>query len=371
MTQQKINLTEYQQILLALLKSALWETDPESDLFTNLSEEDWKAIFKLSSEQGVCAIAFDGMTRLPKELQTPTSIKLGWIAKVERVEKEYEKKISVATELNELFRMQNIPMLLFKGLSLARYYPVPRHREFGDLDFYLFGDQTVGDNILYEQGAVEKKKALHDKHTELAYKGILVENHKYFLNPKEYAHIKILEKYLMSKLPDKEEITSSGDNLLFASPDFNAAFLTGHSCIHYVDALVLRHLCDWAVFLKHNIDQISITDFRQIMIDTKFINMADAFTGITVRYLGLEKKYAIPYSCNVVLEDKIMADILNPMQKLQKDKLHIHNIITCKCKRLTYNIKKYKLIHGNYLYKYLLSLIIMKIRNPKSIPEVK
>ena len=60
--------------LLALLKVGLWEISVESSLFDK--EVDWKAIIKLSKEQTVSGIVYDGMLSLPQELRPPRIVLL-------------------------------------------------------------------------------------------------------------------------------------------------------------------------------------------------------------------------------------------------------------------------------------------------------
>ena len=58
-------------MLLALLRSSLHEREPEASFFQNVSEEDWKQCYNLAIAQGVMALAWDGVLRLPKsELET-------------------------------------------------------------------------------------------------------------------------------------------------------------------------------------------------------------------------------------------------------------------------------------------------------------
>lgn len=52
-----------------------------------------------------------------------------------------------------VFAENGIRLLLLKGLGLSRNYPVPAHRECGDIDIYLFGASDEGDRLLLQMGA--------------------------------------------------------------------------------------------------------------------------------------------------------------------------------------------------------------------------
>ena len=62
-------LTHSQQLLFALLKLALWNTVPDKTLFEKADDAVWNEVYRLSADQGVKAIVFDGIMLLPGELQ--------------------------------------------------------------------------------------------------------------------------------------------------------------------------------------------------------------------------------------------------------------------------------------------------------------
>ena len=55
--------------LLALVRIALWQSDESVSLFDGMSDNEWRAVYEKSVEQGVLAVAFDGARALPAELQ--------------------------------------------------------------------------------------------------------------------------------------------------------------------------------------------------------------------------------------------------------------------------------------------------------------
>lgn len=82
-----MNKTE--QMLFALLRSSLHEREAELSFFQEATADDWKQCHQIAVAQGVMALAWDGVLRLPKELQPPISLKLTWAMAVERYEAKY------------------------------------------------------------------------------------------------------------------------------------------------------------------------------------------------------------------------------------------------------------------------------------------
>ena len=57
-----------EQMLFALLRASLHEQEVELDFFQQATDEDWKQCHQTAIEQGVMALAWDGVLRLPAEL---------------------------------------------------------------------------------------------------------------------------------------------------------------------------------------------------------------------------------------------------------------------------------------------------------------
>ena len=81
-----------------------------------------------------------------------------------------------------------------KGVGLSTYYPIPSHREGGDIDIYTFSADKnrmtdeqanrLADELMERQGIPIEMHSY--KHSNFYYKGIPVENHKVFLNVEHY-----------------------------------------------------------------------------------------------------------------------------------------------------------------------------------------
>ena len=59
----KLDITE--QMLFALLRSALHGTHADATIFAGITSEAWQECYRLSVRQGVMALAWDGLITLP------------------------------------------------------------------------------------------------------------------------------------------------------------------------------------------------------------------------------------------------------------------------------------------------------------------
>ena len=66
-----MTLCKSEQMLFALLRSSLHEQEVEQVFFHEATDNDWKQCYQTAINQGVMALAWDGVLRLPKsELET-------------------------------------------------------------------------------------------------------------------------------------------------------------------------------------------------------------------------------------------------------------------------------------------------------------
>ena len=63
-------------MLFALLRASLHEKEVEVECFQEATDDDWKQCHQKAAAQGVMALAWDGVLRLPKELHPSRNMKL-------------------------------------------------------------------------------------------------------------------------------------------------------------------------------------------------------------------------------------------------------------------------------------------------------
>ena len=363
------------QRTLALIRAALHGTAPRENLFVDLGESDWQEIFKLAVVQGVLVLTLNGAMLLPKELQPPYALKLRWIVGVDGVEKRYLHRVKTAEELAAYFRKNNIRMLLFKGIALARLYPVPSCREFGDIDIFLFGKAKEGDALL--RSIAGKNLLASEKHKDFIYKGILIENHHTFLdsgsqqsNLLEKRLMMILEKAGMTKTG--AESVSGDEPILFPPPDFDALYVMLHLLHHWTCRISFRFLCDLTVLFTVYKGKIDFSLYRDALSEAGLLKLADIFISLSVKHFGLDPENVPPYETDLRLENRIWNDILNPEDpSLPEEKQTFFNIIIHKIRLLRSRYWKNELVFPGQFGKKILFTMIFHIQHPERIGKPK
>lgn len=125
-------------MLFALLRSSLHEKEVEQVFFHEATDDDWKQCHQIAAAQGVMALAWDGVLRLPAELMPFRNLKLTWAMAVEKYEVKYRRYCQTVDELSTFYASHGIATIQLKGIGFSTYYPFPEHREGGDIDIYTY-----------------------------------------------------------------------------------------------------------------------------------------------------------------------------------------------------------------------------------------
>ena len=301
-----------------LLRSGL-KPDCAPAVTGKISARQWDDIFRMAADQGVCAVIGDGMERLPEKLRPPRDIRLRWALTAERQEKRYRRQQEKTAKMAAAFAENGIRMLVLKGLGLSRDYPVPAHRECGDIDIYLFGASDEGDRLLLQMGAQPYFDV--PKHSSHTWDGILIENHRTILNVRRNRNERELNALLTAVL-EQEGVCEIGENIAVPPATFNAIYLLRHAAVHYQkEGIAVRHLCDWACFLERHGHEIDRQLFHKALADYRLDRFEALMTAAAVRYLGTE----VPEpACDAGMLERFMREIyaMRPMPTRTLPKLY-------------------------------------------------
>jgi len=120
--------------LLVLLRCALWEKAPSS--FPVLTGEEWDSLLGEAKRQTVTGLVYAGAQQLPDSYSIPEEALLQLVSQAERIEREGRYKQKGAERLPEMFGSCGVSVQVLKGPEVAKFYPQPLLREYGDLDLY-------------------------------------------------------------------------------------------------------------------------------------------------------------------------------------------------------------------------------------------
>lgn len=362
-----MNLSKTEKRLLDLLRAALNGTVADVGLFTDICAEEWQACRELAVRQGVMALAWDGLLTLPIDRQPPKAIRLNWAMAVEGYEKRYRRYCHTMAELSRLYAEQGISTVQLKGVGLSTYYPIPSHREGGDLDIFTWSSDTsrMSDreanrraDALMEERGIEVDYERTVKHSVFYYKGIPVENHKTFVNSETYSAAVEVDAWLRKSLRPVLAELGDGECVLIPSVAFNTVFIAFHAAQHYTRGLALHHLCDWACLLnRHGLripDEITDEPFRRMML---------ALTYLCDTYLGT----SIGIRDGRDLAEEMLAEILHPPYAKVVPDVGKWGILVYKTRRMLHSYRLSNKVLSYSLARRIGRSIWVHIRHPRVI----
>ena len=272
-------MTRLQQQLIELIRIALTGKFSSENI---LDAIDWQEILELASIQGVKGVVWSAIQDNPKVVALLClDDKLEWWGHIRNTEAKTTDMFNKSAEFAA--RLSPIPCVVLKGIDYARYWPNPRHREFGDLDCWC-ADQfeesnkrsvEIGATVEYESGG---------KHTHTKYKGLTIENHQYFTDMRIKAEC-VANRILQECIGDEfKEIENT--KLLSPNANFSALFMTEHAQGHFIlEGISLRHVLDWYFFLRKEVDNIDWTKVIPAMKEMRIWEFARCMTQICIDFL--------------------------------------------------------------------------------------
>ncbi len=299
------------EVFFFLLRSGLWEEN-NLDLTTlPLSEEEWAEIYKISVNQTVECIVFDGIQKLSAENQPPKALLLSWAVRVEKHGQRNELMNDTIIQLHSVFKQNGIEPILLKGQGIAKCYDNPLRRVCGDID--LFFD----DKITYEKAF----KTIKDKEIEISsmagfsaeYKlnGFDVEHHQNLFD----IHNPFVHRVLR-RIREHENTNYTTLNINNQTVKLPSVIET----IIQANSHILKHLLSFGIGIRQLCDSARLyyyyhKDLKNNSLDVTYKKLGikkwvDLLHVLLVKYIGLKESY-LPYSIGQGKEaDWMMEDIL-------------------------------------------------------------
>lgn len=277
-----------------------------------ISVDEWRELYRTCRQQGVIAVVFDFVRQLPKAEAPDMTLLMEWLSVSTGVVQTMRRMQMTAEEFAEEMGKREIPVVVLKGMAFAQYYPNPLHRECGDLDCYMMGNQEVGNLAVVELGG--KVEETGYKHSHLSYKGLTIENHRFFTDFDNTQTGKLTERVL-GELIQEEHTYIVSSKLRCPSANFNALFLLKHAQGHFIDeGIRMRHVLDWALFLKGQQENVNWSRVLPMLEKTHTSKFAGVMTAIAIRYLHIDVHnrglLALVESAEQIMLDAVLADIM-------------------------------------------------------------
>ena len=359
-----------------LLRLALDPSVEAPDL-SALTEADWQSLVNLSFEQGVAAVAVDGLQslydrqpELELALDSPEleGLKYEWFGSTFQAEEDYRRHVEAISALAKVYGQEQMDMMLLKGYGLGLNYPVPSHRPTGDIDIYL-PDWKKGDGIIRRMGI--RVDAGHEHHTTFTFSGVMVENHYDFINTKAHRDAPKIEAKLKALAANgsREHLLPDGTKILLPSADFNVIFLIRHLGQHFAgERITLRQILDYGLFLQKKGDSVHWSEIAPFIKEMGIWTFFNQINAICEDYLGLRLDGVPEVERDEVLEKRILEDVLHPEFAEEKPSAPIP-VLAFKARRWWHNRWKHPLVYDEWLLPMLLTLAWSHLRRIKTIKD--
>ncbi len=355
--------------LLTLVKNGLCKSEPPADLFDCAKDNDWEAIFKQASKQGVMGIAYDGLLHWIDKMNISQQLLLIWGANIDAMEKRYQKQYKALESLIKFYAENNIKVMVLKGVGLSLLYPNPMHREGGDIDIYLFNDFNKGNDLIEAAGIkVYKNKTINPKHSVFYWENTLVENHQWFLNrdtifkKNQYIESILNEQAIVENC---KKVFIGKQEAYLPSVAYNALYIMGHMSSHMLtSSIAIRHLCDWAVFLNKYYNEIDFKKLENDFAKTIFLKSYKVINTLVKNHINSAEAISIPCENEYAKIAKIILNkhILHPLDSQQKNKKNKANVLFLKLLKIKEKYIISKLLNNKlFAFKFILYIINKKI----------
>ncbi|MBR1801494.1 MAG: nucleotidyltransferase family protein [Bacteroidaceae bacterium] len=238
-------LEHWQQAFLELLRSGLWNQEPECRVFP-LSPAEWQQIYDEACRQTVQGIVHAAVQKLPPDLVPPWTLTVQWTSDVARLISTHRLMCSTAAQTQQLLRQAGLEPLLQKGLAAGSFYERPELRANGDIDWYIASDADFPQIQEFLQSRGYDSELRPDGSLCFEHSGIIVELHRHLVDlysPRGREAVEALaraEGPSQIALPGPVSVANPG-------PAMTLLMLIAHPLKHLCSVGIgLRQFCDLA-----------------------------------------------------------------------------------------------------------------------------
>lgn len=270
--------------LCELIAEALGDTEKEEkDININ-----WQKLMELATHQAVLSIVYDKIKKFPLSQEQRM-----FAAEVNRsIAMEFYQILFAARDTIRLLERDGISVVLLKGASAARFYPVMEARKSSDIDLLLTdtSQMELAAKVLFREGYTCKEKQIANHHqvwgTPANY---MLELHTMIVEPFDNKNMNHYIKTLFQLSPEQILIT---EILGINFPVLPDSYLAFHLLLHMLQDFLragfgLKLLCDWVVFWNQKVEAEDIHLFLRFVKKCRLTGFLSVITSVSVAFLGL------------------------------------------------------------------------------------
>ena len=269
-----------------------------------LEDADLSVAMRISSAHGLSAIAVDGLKKAldchPEwRNKVSTLLFLQWYGQCVQQTALFKKNWSAACSLSSLLGEHSIEAVVLKGRSVAQFYPLPEHRYSCDLDLFVAeGDWGRACKILEAKGIRLEREVY--KEVEFIFEGVYVELHRYITPVRGNKTLLRFERYLRNVLIESPKTYFEGTKLVCPPLMFIVMLYIEHALGDLLHGkLTLKHVVDWVVLRKQEIDRVEIEARCKDFGFYRFLMLMDSLADVVE---GKMEMTSLPSSHREVME---------------------------------------------------------------------
>lgn len=296
-------------LLFKLIREELWQ----SSVCVDDKIKSFSEVMKLAGEQCVQGLVINSLFRRNTDIGKDNVFKC--ISLKRQIEKSNQRLNGALEKLAAILNRHNIKYVVFKGQTVAAYYPLPGLRISGDIDFYCADCdyQKAQKVIKRELGVVFDERDIIDRHDSFTMNGVRFEMHYKMEILGSARHQKCYDD-IMNDAVDTPLYIKIGNTLVATlAPTYNVLHIFKHLFNHLlVEGVALRQFCDLAMIIDKTADRIDADLLKRSLKAIGYWKAFLATGAFCVKYLGLPID-KFPYSLSVKdykWGDKILETIL-------------------------------------------------------------
>ena len=306
-------LSKEEEYLLELLSRALSGKPIKEKLL--VEGVNIQQVINMAKKHAVLSLLYD---ELPKE--TLTEEQSRYIEKeCKQISLQNYRLLFLTKYVVGLLEENELRVVVLKGVSTAKYYPVPELRKSGDVDLLLLDTDKIGlvKQILLTNGFKIYEEQLANHHISfLSEEGISIEIHTMLAEPFDNGKInRYLDKMVKDKQLETDTIYAMELELPVLSKAYYAYELLLHMMQHFLrSGFGLKLLCDWVVFWQYPVEENEKSTYLRLLEESRVKGFSDLVTQVCVKYLGMPKENVqwmncmTEYPCEEFMKEVIEAE---------------------------------------------------------------
>lgn len=252
-------------LLLQLIQVAM---NIAHELPASLSEEQWRALRKLSEEHRMLAFCYAGINRLPQSQRPPKSILIEWGLQSDLIKAANERRDYLCHRaFADLRKRCNMVSIVLKGQGNLINYPADLrdYRYPGDLDLWLGSDMTAIVN--YVRLFTLPKEGIRYNHVDFPIVAdVPIELHYRPIFLCQWHRNRLVQQWFKEEWERRPWVEYK--DFLVADNRFNILYQLLHLFRHlFEEGIILRQLIDYVYVLRNRPADVSDEDIMHQVSD--------------------------------------------------------------------------------------------------------